>query len=264
LLGICRRAASGHEALETLRAAAAEGRPYDLALLDWQMPEMDGFTLARAIKADSRISGTRLIALASKAQAHAAKEALSAGIEAILTKPVRQSRLLECLVSIIGNSGAVGSVARGGAAIVPLSPELQERLRQSHVLLAEDNVVNQKVALAMLGKLGCALDSASDGFEVLEALTRIPYDLVLMDYQMPEMDGYEATRLIRKQEQDPTQPCPWKAPVYIIALTASAMQGDRERCLAVGMDDYVSKPIRMPEIQAALERWSTTVAAARG
>ncbi len=257
-------AASGHEALEILRAAAAEGRPYDLALLDLQMPEMDGFTLARAIKADPRIANTKLIALASKGYAHAAKEAESAGIDATLAKPVKQSRLLDCLVGIIGKAAAIGMATRVGSASAPISPELQERLHQTRILLAEDNIVNQKVALAMLGKLGCAIDTAANGFEVLEALQRISYGLVLMDYQMPEMDGYEATRLIRKQEQDPAQPCPWNAPVYIIALTASAMQGDRERCLAVGMDDYVSKPIRMPEIQAALERWSNKVGTAHG
>jgi CheY-like chemotaxis protein len=129
------------------------------------------------------------------------------------------------------------------------------------MLLAEDNIVNQKVANAMLSKLGCTVDAAANGFEVLEALQRTPYDLILMDYQMPEMDGYEATRLIRKQENDPSQVCRWKAPIYIIALTASAMQGDKERCLKIGMDDYVSKPIRMPELQAAFERWSHAIRA---
>jgi signal transduction histidine kinase/PleD family two-component response regulator len=255
-------AASGYEALEFLRAAAAEGRPYDIALLDLQMPEMDGFTLARAIKNDPTIAGTKLIALASKGHAHAAKEATSAGIEATLAKPVKQSRLLDCLVGIIGNTAAIGMATKGGSASVPISPELQERLRQTRILLAEDNIVNQKVALALMAKMGCAIDTAANGFEVLEALQRFPYSLIFMDYQMPEMDGYEATRLIRRQEQDPTQPCPWKAPVHIIALTASAMQGDREKCLAVGMDDYVSKPIRMPELLLALERWSSATGAA--
>jgi two-component system sensor histidine kinase/response regulator len=252
-------AASGHEALETLRAAAAEDRAYDIALLDMQMPEMDGFALARAIKADPTIAGTRLIALTTRGHGQTAKDAVGAGIEASLAKPVRQSRLLECLVSMISNTDPHGSAAKGGTAPTPLSPELREKLQRSRMLLAEDNIVNQKVANAMLSKLGCAVDSAANGFEVLEALQRIPYDLILMDYQMPEMDGYEATRLIRKQEQDPSQVCRWKSPVYIIALTASAMQGDKERCLKIGMDDYVSKPIRMPELQAAFERWNQTI-----
>ena len=254
-------AASGHEALETLRAAAAEDRAYDIALLDLQMPEMDGFALALAIKADPRISSTRLIALTTRGHGHTEREAASAGIEASLAKPVRQSRLLECLVSMISNTTAHGLASKSGTASVPLSRELQETIRQSRMLLAEDNIVNQKVANAMLSKLGCTVDAAANGFEVLEALQRTPYDLILMDYQMPEMDGYEATRLIRKQENDPSQVCRWKAPIYIIALTASAMQGDKERCLKIGMDDYVSKPIRMPELQAAFERWSHAIRA---
>jgi two-component system, sensor histidine kinase and response regulator len=249
-------AEGGHEALKMLQAAAAEGRPYDLALLDLEMPEMDGLTLARSIKAHPAIAGTRLIALASKGPALAIEELENAGIEAALAKPVRQSRLLDCLVGIIGKTTAVELGTPSGGTPPLISPELQERLRRSRFLLAEDNVINQKVALAQLGKLGCTTETAANGFEVLEALPRISYGLILMDCQMPEMDGYEAARLIRKQEQDPTQTCAWKAPVYIIALTANAMQGDREMCLAAGMDDYVSKPIRMQELQAALERWS--------
>jgi CheY-like chemotaxis protein len=124
--------------------------------------------------------------------------------------------------------------------------------------------VNQKVALAMLAKLGCSsADAVADGIEVLDSLQRIPYSLILMDYQMPEMDGLEATRIIRKRELDSGQACPWNAPVYIIALTASAMQGDREKCLSVGMNDYVSKPVRPGELLAALERWAAAVKAQR-
>ncbi len=252
-------AASGREALGLLRAAAAEGKPYDLALLDLQMPEMDGLTLARAIKAEPPIAGTRLIALTSKGYSLSAEESTKGGIEASLSKPVRQSRLLDCLVELIGTSAAVGHATKTAGAAIPMSPELKEKLRHSRVLIAEDNIVNQKVALAILGNLGCKTDSAANGFEVLEALAHISYGLVLMDCHMPEMDGYATTRAIRKQEQDPILPCPWKAPVYIIALTAGAMQGDREQCLTVGMDDYVSKPIRTSEMQSALERWTVAV-----
>jgi len=122
------------------------------------------------------------------------------------------------------------------------------------ILIAEDNRVNQQVALGHLRKLGYRADPVASGLEVLEALKLVPYDVVLMDCQMPEMDGYEATRLIRKREQSLEKPCPWKSPVYIIAVTANAMQGDREKCLAAGMDDYLSKPVRAAELQAALER----------
>jgi two-component system, sensor histidine kinase and response regulator len=122
------------------------------------------------------------------------------------------------------------------------------------ILLAEDNCTNQQVALGHLGKLGYRADAVASGREVLEVLNLISYDVILMDCQMPEMDGYEATRAIRKLEQSLENPCPWKSPVYIIAVTANAMQGDREKCLAAGMNDYLTKPVRTAELQAALER----------
>jgi len=121
-------------------------------------------------------------------------------------------------------------------------------------LVAEDNTVNQKVTLGQLRKLGCAAEVVANGLEVLEALPRLKCDVILMDCQMPEMDGYEATRAIRQWERDPNRLCPWRAPMRIVAMTAEAMQGDREKCLAAGMDDYVSKPVRLSELQAALLR----------
>ena len=253
-------AAGGHEALRVLRAAATEGRAYDIALLDVEMPEMDGLTLARAIKADPAIASTRLIALTPLGHILAEKEMLAAGIDAVLSKPVKQSRLFDCLVAVIGKSEATTLWAPkpDGAPVPQLSAGVLARLAGTRILLAEDNAVNQKVGLALLKKLGCTADAVGNGIEALEALQRIPYTLVFMDCQMPEMDGFEATRLIRKRELDTGQACPWKSPVHIIALTASAMQGDRAKCLAVGMDDYVSKPVRLAELQAALERWQTS------
>ncbi|MEZ0217643.1 MAG: response regulator, partial [Rariglobus sp.] len=258
-------AASGNEALRVLRAAAAEGHPYDVALLDVEMPEMDGLTLAHAIKAEPAIAGTRLIAMTPLGHTPADRKMQEAGIDASLSKPIKQSHLFDSLVTAIGKTGVTTpSVPKSGTLpLPPVSASLRATLDTSRILLAEDNAVNQKVALAMLAKLGSSADAVADGIEVLDSLQRIPYSLILMDYQMPEMDGLEATRIIRKRELDSGQACPWNAPVYIIALTASAMQGDREKCLSVGMNDYVSKPVRPGELQAALERWAATVKSQR-
>ncbi|HEY9250533.1 MAG TPA: response regulator [Rariglobus sp.] len=258
-------AASGHEALRVLRAAAAEGHPYDVALLDVEMPEMDGLTLARAIKSEPAIAGTRLIVMTPLGHAPAERKMQEAGIDASLSKPIKQSHLFDSLVAVIGKTGmATPSVPKHGTLpLPPVSAGLRATLDGTRILLAEDNAVNQKVALAMLAKLGGSADAVADGIEVLDSLQHIPYPLILMDYQMPEMDGLETTRIIRKRELDSGPACPWPAPVYIIALTASAMQGDREKCLAVGMNDYVSKPVRPGELQAALERWAASLKASR-
>ena len=248
-------AVSGDEALTILRAAAAEGKPYDLALLDVQMPEMDGLTLARAIKADPTISGTRLIVLTSLGQAFTAEELKEIGIDAYLSKPVKQSRLLNCLAHVTGETTAAKVVVKSAVtASVQIPSEPNPQIENVRILLAEDNVVNQQVALAQLRKLRYRADKAANGLEVLASLQLISYDIILMDCQMPEMDGYETTEAIRQQEQSLEYPCPWSPPVYIIALTAHAMQGDREKCLAVGMNDYLSKPVQLSELQAALER----------
>jgi two-component system sensor histidine kinase/response regulator len=242
-------AASGQEALRALRAAAAGGKPYDVALLDVQMPEMDGLSLARAIKGDPLIAGIRLIVLTSIGQALSAEELHEIGIESYLFKPIKQSRLLDCLASGSGNA----AIARASQTE---SPEDGLQVDKPRILLAEDNRVNQMVAIGQLRSLGYSPDAVVDGLEVLEALQRVPYDIILMDCQMPVMDGYQATRTIREREQRLDQPCCWKSPVRIIAMTANAMEGDREACLAAGMDDFISKPVRISELQVALERWS--------
>jgi two-component system, sensor histidine kinase and response regulator len=244
-------AVSGDESLTMLRAAAAEGNPYDLALLDVQMPEMDGLTLARAIKADSAIAGIRLIVLTSLGQALTAEELKEIGIGAYLSKPVKQSRLVDCLVNALGEAVFAKSAE---AASVPIRLEPNPQSENVRILLAEDNVVNQKVALGQLRKLSYRADTVANGLEVLAALQLASYDIILMDCQMPEMDGYEATRAIRNQEQSSEKECPWKSPIHIIAMTANAMKGDSEKCLAIGMDDYLSKPVQLSELQTALER----------
>jgi two-component system, sensor histidine kinase len=253
-------AASGAEALRILRAAAVAGKPYDLALLDVQMPEMDGFMLASAIKSDPVIARTRLIVLTSLGQALSAAKLKEADIEAYLVKPVRQSRLFDCLINIVGKSTDQRAFAvSAGPVPAPISSEPNREVENVRILLAEDNSINQRVALGQLRKLNYTANAVADGLEVLRSLEQISYGIVLMDCQMPGMDGYEATRAIRKREQSLKQPCPWKSPVYIIAMTANAMQTDREKCLAAGMDDYLSKPVQASELQAALERWKLAV-----
>jgi len=174
------------------------------------------------------------------------------GLDAYLTKPVRESRLADCLCLVLGPAPATGPSA---ALPGPRRPVTDESLSESsfrsrpRVLLVEDNAVNQRVAARMLERLGCAVDVAGDGREALAALARGEYRVVLMDCQMPHMDGYEAARALRRSEDGA------RAHVPIVALTANAMPGDVERCLAAGMDDYLAKPVRLEELKRVLERW---------
>ncbi|HEY8994020.1 MAG TPA: PAS domain S-box protein [Lacunisphaera sp.] len=249
-------AAGGHEALKILRAAVAAGKPYDVALLDMQMPEMDGLSLAKAIKSDPVISSTRLIILTSLGHVMSKQELKNIGIEAYLVKPVKQSRLFDCLVDVVGQTQAERIFAKPASPLPGTAATVAPG--RARILLAEDNAVNQKVALAQLRKLGYAADAVANGLEAVQALDDIPYDIIFMDCQMPEMDGYEATRCIRKREHEASTSGRLKARVHIIAMTANAMQGDREKCLASGMDDYVSKPVRESDLQTALGRWVAT------
>jgi two-component system sensor histidine kinase/response regulator len=249
-------AAGGHEALKILRAAVTAGKPYDVALLDMQMPEMDGLSLAKAIKADPVIASTRLIILTSLGHVLSKQELKDIGIEAYLVKPVKQSRLFDCLVDVVGQTQAERIFAKPASPLPGTSTATSPG--KARILLAEDNGVNQKVALAQLKKLGYSADAVGNGLEAVQALDDVPYDIIFMDCQMPEMDGYEATRCIRKREHEASTSGRLKARVHIIAMTANAMQGDREKCLASGMDDYVSKPVRESDLQAALGRWMAT------
>ncbi len=235
----------GPGALARLRAAHREAHPYALVLLDYQMPAMDGIAVAQAIKADADLARVRLVLLTSFGHRGHRTVAQHAGFDAYLTKPVRQSQLYDCLVTVMASerpSAAAMLVTRHSLA------EARAHLR-ARVLVAEDNVVNQKVAARLLEKLGCRVDVVANGREALEALACMPYDLICMDCQMPEMDGYEATAAIRAHQQRTDRRVP------IIAMTANAMQGDRERCLAAGMDDYISKPVQSQELAAMLHKW---------
>ena len=232
-------AAGAQEALEKIQDPS--GHKFDVVLLDMQMPGMNGISLAKVIKADPKLSRARLVILTSLGHLMDDAELKRMGIEACLVKPVKQARLYECLTGMrtMPRKPVQGKpVVREGAQTEPL-----------RVLLAEDNIINQKVAVAQLRKLGYNPDVVVNGMEALEAVQRNRYDVILMDCQMPQMDGYEASRQIRQRERTEGA-----RPVYIIAMTANAMQGDREKCLEAQMNDYLSKPVKDTDLRAALSR----------
>jgi len=243
------KAKNGVEALELLRAAAKSGEAYDLAVLDMQMPDMDGIQLARAISAEPAISSTRLVLLTSIG-ININETARMAGVEVVLNKPVRQSQLHDALATMLGTPTETQSrPSRRGVKSAPhATPVAEGQASRGHVLLVEDYPVNQMVATRMLERSGYRVDAVNNGREAVEALSNIPYGAVLMDVQMPEMDGYEATAEIRRRERSGSH-------TPIIAMTADAMQGDREKALAAGMDDYIAKPVKHEELEAVLERW---------
>jgi PAS domain S-box-containing protein len=236
---VARDTAFPHEALEWLR----RGDPFDVAVLDMQMPELDGVMLAHEIRKHADAQTLPLVLLTSLGRR---REELEAGVDfaAYLTKPIKASQLYEALLAVVGPESGAPTEQGAPRAAPGQGPVERAPLR---ILLAEDNPVNQRLALLLLEKLGYSADVAATGVEALEALRIQPYDVVLMDVEMPEMDGLEASRRIHAE---------WRGerPPRIIAVTANAMQGDRDACLAAGMDDYLSKPIRREELEAALGR----------
>ncbi|MBX0327395.1 response regulator [Oscillochloris sp. ZM17-4] len=232
-----RACVSGAEALGWL----AQEPPFDAAILDMQMPEMDGAQLAAAIRSRAELRAMPLVLLTSLGRR--AEDMAQGHFAASLSKPIKAAQLYETLLSALNETVILPPAAPAPSAF---DATLAERI-PLRILLAEDNVVNQKVATKTLSKLGYRADVAANGFEVLDALARQPYDVVLMDVQMPELDGLGASRRIRSELPPARQP-------RIIAMTANAMQSDRELCMAAGMDDYISKPVRVADLVAALER----------
>ncbi len=244
-------AESAIAALNALQTAVLKDQPYDIAILDLQMPDQNGEVLAQKIRANPDLSKTALVLMTSPNQRKGEDQLKALGLSAALVKPIKQSRLLDCFMEVLSQSNRNVSPKRleadvdGSSFVISESPQ-KHKLK---ILLAEDNLVNQKVALNLLKKLGYEADVAANGQEVLNLLTQIPYDLILMDCQMPILDGYETTQAIRKSKSAMQDP-------IIIALTANALKEDRDRCLAVGMNDYLSKPVRREELATKLAHWS--------
>ncbi|GIV59459.1 MAG: histidine kinase [Rhodothermaceae bacterium] len=240
-------AASGPEALAILRAEAVEQHPFDLVILDHMMPEMNGLEVAARIKEDPRLAATRILLLTSYLDTEHQATARRIGIEATMNKPARQSYLFKKLVALVEGPDPEEMAPRGQGPATDKAPT-PSRAEKGRILVVEDNVVNQKVAVHHLNRLGYRADVASHGREALTALARADYDLILMDIQMPEMDGFEATAHIREREPAGTR-------IPIVAMTANAMEGERQRCLESGMDDYIAKPFKQKELAQVLAHW---------
>jgi PAS domain S-box-containing protein len=249
----CACAENGMTALEILRAAAGAGTPFDAAIVDLKMPLMDGVTLAQRIRADERIAGIRLVMLTSLSSGTETQAAQDAGIEICLVKPARRQQLVQAIATLLSPADAADQS--------PVMREAGVRLAGARVLLVEDNPVNQELARAMLQEFGCGVRLAGNGREALDALSREVFDAVLMDCQMPEMDGFEAVRLFRTGNVGrPTLATP--PDVAVIALTANVLRGDAERCRAAGFSDYLPKPFRQAQLAQMLSRYVRREAAA--
>jgi len=234
-------ATNGEEALDMLRQAARAGTPYQAALLDWHMPGMDGLALAHCIQADDTIPPLSLIVLSSADTDIDSDTARQLGITCFLQKPVRQRQLLECLSKVLGHHPSKA-----------MSPSRRRTDFSARILLAEDNPVNQEVALGMLIALGCHVDLAENGVQALAAWGENRYDLVLMDCHMPDMDGFGTTEEIRRLEQEQGRPY-----TPVVALTADVQKGIEDQCRLAGMDDYLSKPFKQSRLASMLEKWLT-------
>jgi len=238
---------SGAAAFEAARSAAARERPFALVVCDMHMPGMNGLDLAAALAGDPATRGTHFVLLTSSGDDRDLGPSPEAGVSAQMVKPVRRERLRRCLAEIVTN----GDEERFSTRTPPV--DTRSPAGRGLVLLAEDNLINQKVAVAMLTSGGYAVETVCNGAEALRAARSKRYDMVLMDCQMPEMDGYESAAAIRSEEGEGRH-------TPIVALTAGAMEQDEERCLAAGMDGFLAKPVRKAELLAAVERWAGAAA----
>ena len=236
-------ASNGQEALEELEKAVDAGDPYRFALMDLVMPGIDGAEVGRRVKESPTLKDTHLIMLTSLGEQGDRTRVLKLGFSAYFTKPFRQHQLREAIEAVLAGRSPAGIEEDAGDSVQAATQQLPDS--RARILVAEDNPINQLVALKILAKLGYRADTVANGREALEAMATIPYDIILMDCQMPEMDGFEATREMRGRN----------LAVPIIAMTANAMKGDRELCLAAGMNDYLSKPVKSSELASTLERW---------
>ena len=242
----------GLAAIAALERALAAGKPFPLAIIDFQMPDLDGFGLAGRIKARPELGTTMIMMLSSVGNRGDGVRCRELGVASYLTKPVRQSLLLEAVLAVLTtNERPVGH------PVVVTRHTINEAHRSLRILVAEDNAVNRLLVTALLGKRGHTIFTVVNGREAVAAVTEDVFDIVLMDVQMPEMDGLEATAAIRKLESVTG------AHVPIIALTAHAMKGDREICVAAGMDEYLSKPINSTQLFALIESLTGVSASAR-
>jgi PAS domain S-box-containing protein len=242
-------ATSGEAALERLGEALAAGRPFDAVVTDWHMPGTDGLALARCVQADERLAGLPIVLLTSWEERAHGRALRNSGIATALPKPIRMEPLLAALRIALGGPHPVADSG------LPRATDRDQSGPRLRILVVEDNKVNQQVASLMLTKLGHRVDVAANGLEAVTAVQQIPYDVVFMDCQMPELDGYAATERIRRLAGP-------RARVPIVAMTANAMAGDREHCLAVGMDDYMSKPLDQATLIDRLARWGGATATA--
>jgi signal transduction histidine kinase/CheY-like chemotaxis protein len=253
----CSNATDGPEALRSLHRAHRENDPFNLVIIDDTLSEMDGQALGMAIKADARLSSTPMALLTTRTRHDEVSRLKVIGFSEYLRKPVKQSKLYESLITVFG-SGTNSHGETASSDPIACRAVKEARDKNIRILLAEDHIVNKKVALKILGKFGLAADAVDNGKQVLEIMKKHTYDLILMDVQMPEMDGYEATRKIRASDGDHFNPN-----IPIIAMTANAMKGDRRKCLDAGMTDYVPKPINPDDLLGKIEKWTSLAALGR-